>query len=146
MYWLEAGWGKLHNPAWVGSSAGKAISGFVQGALEKTAGLHPDVQGWYATFLENTVLAHPVLWSHLIAWGEFLVGVGLIAGCFVGIAAFFGLFMNLNFLLAGTVSMNPIMFTLSIGLILAWRIAGYYGADYFALPLLRKYLRPRPHT
>jgi thiosulfate dehydrogenase [quinone] large subunit len=142
-FWLQAGWEKLHNPAWVGDSAGGALTGFVNGALAKTAGAHPDVQGWYATFLQNTVLPHVVGWSHLVAWGEFLVGLALICGFLVGISAFFGIFMNLNFMLAGTVSVNPIMYTLGIGLILAWRVSGYYGLDYYTLPLLHRYIRPK---
>jgi thiosulfate dehydrogenase [quinone] large subunit len=133
--WLEAGWGKLYNEAWVGGEAGKALNGFVQGALGKTGGAHPDVQGWYGTFLETVVSPNAAGWAHAIAWGEFLVGVALILGALTGIAAFFGLFMNLNFLLAGTVSTNPILFVLSIGIILAWRVAGHYGADRFLLPL-----------
>lgn len=141
--WLLAGWGKIHNPMWIGSSEGQALTGFIQGALSKTGGAHPDVQGWYADFLSNIVLPHVVEWSSLVAYGEFLVGLGLITGTIVGISAFFGLFMNLNFLMAGTVSINPILFTLSIGLILAWRVAGYIGLDYFVLPLLHKYFRPK---
>jgi len=132
--WLVAGWGKVFNPAWTGGGAGTALSGFVNGALQKTAGLHPDVTSWYAAFLQNTVLPHAKVWSYAVAYGEVLVGVGLIVGCFVGIAAFFGLFMNLNYLLAGTVSTNPILFVLSIGLILAWKIAGYWGLDRYVLP------------
>jgi thiosulfate dehydrogenase [quinone] large subunit len=31
---------------------------------------------------------------------------------------------------------NPVLFTLAIGLILAWRVAGYYGIDRFLLPAL----------
>lgn len=134
--WFIAGWEKISNPAWVGNGAGGAISGFVNGALAKTAGSHPDVSSWYAFFLKNVVLSHPVVWSHLIAYGELLVGIGLILGIFTGIASFFGLFMNLNYLLAGTVSTNPILFTLSIGIILAWRVSGYLGLDRFLLPLL----------
>lgn len=134
--WLHAGWGKVTNEAWVGSDAGSAISGFVAKALEKTGGAHPDVQGWYATFLESAVSSNPELWSHIVAFGEVAVGVGLIIGAFTGIAAFFGLFMNLNFLLAGTLSINPILFTLSIGLILAWKVAGYIGVDRYLLPKL----------
>ncbi len=53
-----------------------------------------------------------------------------------GIAAFFGVFMNLNFMLAGAVSINPIIGTLAILIVLAWRIAGYYGLDSVLLPLL----------
>lgn len=71
-----------------------------------------------------------------MAYGELFVGIALIIGLFTGIAAFFWLFMNLNYLLAGTVSTNPILFTASIGLILAWRIGGYIGLDRYLLPLL----------
>ena len=141
--WLSAGWGKLHNPAWVGSDAGQALTGFINGALQKTSGVHPDVQGWYAWFLQHVVLQHVWAWSHFVAAGEFLVGAALILGFLTGIAAFFGAFMNLNFLMAGAVSTNPILFVLAIGLILAWRVAGYLGADYFVLPALHSYLRPK---
>ncbi len=134
--WLEAGWGKIHNPAWVGHTAGGAISGFVNGALAKTAGAHPDVQGWYGWFLSHVVLPHPAFWSHLVAYGELVVGVALILGLLTGIAAFFGFFMNLNYLLAGTVSVNPILLVLAMGIILAWRSAGFFGLDYWALPAL----------
>jgi len=134
--WLDAGWEKVQNAAWTGQNAGAALSGFIQGALHKTGGTHPDVQGWYANFLQNIVLTHVNIWSHLVAYGELLVGLTLIIGIFTGIAAYFGLFMNLNYLLAGTVSSNPILFTLSIGLILAWKIGGYFGADRYILPLL----------
>lgn len=134
--WLSAGWEKVLNPVWSGPEAGGALSGFIQGALGKTVGAHPDVASWYATFLQNVVLPNANLWSHLVAYGELLVGLGLILGCLTGIAAFFGLFMNLNYMLAGTVSVNPILFTLSIGLILAWKIAGYWGLDRYLLPWL----------
>ena len=131
--WLHAGYEKVINPAWVGSGAGTAIGGFVKGALTKTSGAHPDVSGWYASFLQNMVAPHLSTWSYMITYGELLVGIGLIIGAFTGIAAFFGLLMNLNYLLAGTVSTNPILFTLSIGIILAWRIVGYIGADRWLL-------------
>jgi thiosulfate dehydrogenase [quinone] large subunit len=65
-----------------------------------------------------------------------LVGLGLIVGALTGIAAFFGLFMNLNYLLAGTVSTNPILGILGLFLVLAWRVAGYYGVDRYLLPVL----------
>src|SRR5512143_1465074 len=73
--WLSAGLGKLGNPAWTGSKAGAAITGFVKGALAKTAGDHPDVQGWYAGFLQNVVLPNAPFWGYLITFGEILVGI-----------------------------------------------------------------------
>jgi thiosulfate dehydrogenase [quinone] large subunit len=102
--WLVAGWEKVYDPAWAGSNAGAVILGFIQGALRKTGGTHPHVQGWYADFLRNIVLTHSNTFSQLVAFGELFVGIALIIGLFTGIAAFFGLFMNLNYLLAGTVS------------------------------------------
>jgi len=134
--WFYAGWEKVHSSAWVGANAGSALTGFINGALTKTTGANPDVQGWYASFLQNVVLPHANLWSHMVTYGELLVGIALFLGIFTGIAASCGLFMNLNYLLAGTVSINPILFTLSIGLIMAWRVAGYIGVDGYLLPYL----------
>jgi thiosulfate dehydrogenase (quinone) large subunit len=64
------------------------------------------------------------------------VGVGLLLGALTGLAAFGGALMNMSFLLAGSASTNPVLFTLAIGLILAWKVAGYYGLDRFLLPML----------
>ena len=44
--------------------------------------------------------------------------------------------MNMSFLLAGSASVNPIMFTFAVGLMLAWKVAGYYGVDRWLLPML----------
>jgi thiosulfate dehydrogenase [quinone] large subunit len=140
--WLHAGYGKITNPAWTGSSAGTALSGFVNGALQKTGGAHPDVQGWYAWFLQHLVLPNVTTWSYVVAFGELLVGVALILGLFTGIAAFFGSFMNMNYLLAGTVSSNPILLIVAMFIVLAWRIAGWWGLDRWALPALGTPWRP----
>jgi thiosulfate dehydrogenase [quinone] large subunit len=148
--WFTAGWekltgtdititnfGKSGGSAWVfGRHDGAAILGFANGAVAKATGAHPAVQDWYASFLKTFVIPNPAFWAYLITFGELAVGLGLIVGCLTGIAAFFGLVMNFNYLLAGTVSTNPILGFLAILLILAWRIAGYYGVDRYLLPLL----------
>jgi thiosulfate dehydrogenase (quinone) large subunit len=134
--WFTAGLAKIQNPVWVGSKAGTAIAGFVNGALAKTAGDHPDVAGWYAWFLQNVVLPNAAVWSYMISIGELLVGIGLILGIFTGIAAFFGSFMNINYLLAGTVSTNPLLFVLATWLVLAWKTAGWIGLDHWLLNML----------
>lgn len=129
--WLYAGYEKLINPVWVGQKAGVAISGFVNGALSKTVGEHPDVSSWYAWFLSHAVLPHASVWSYAITYGEILVGLGLIFGAFTFLAAFFGFFMNLNYLFAGTVSVNPQLLILSLLIMLAHRVAGTIGLDYY---------------
>ncbi len=140
--WLMAGWEKVTNPVWFGNQAGATMQGFVQGALGKTGGLHPDVQLWYASFLQSMVVPHLNAWSNAIAVGELLVGLGLIVGLFTGVAAFFGFVMNMNFLLAGAVSVNPIWLLLAIGIMGARRVAGDLGLDRYARPFLaRKFSR-----
>ncbi len=148
--WFTAGWEKLTGTSinittfgqkagtpWVFSGHdGAAMTGFVSGALAKATGAHPAVQGWYGNFLQTFVQPNAGLWAYLITFGELAVGLGLLVGCLTGIAAFFGLVMNLNYLLAGTVSTNPILGAVALFLILAWRVAGYYGVDRYLLPLL----------
>ena len=133
--WFMAGWNKVTDDAWTGENAGAAVSGFIQGALEK-AESGADVSGWYASFLETIVLPNSTFFSYLVAYGEVLVGLGLIFGLLTGISAFFGSLMNVSFLFAGTLSTNPILFILSTWLVLAWKVAGWYGLDRWALPLL----------
>ncbi|HSQ31864.1 MAG TPA: hypothetical protein VLN49_18525 [Gemmatimonadaceae bacterium] len=44
--------------------------------------------------------------------------------------------MNVNYLFAGTVSTNPLLLVLELFLVLAWRIAGWYGVDHLLLARL----------
>ena len=134
--WLEAGREKLGNPAWTGAQAGAAVKGFLTGALTKASGAHPDVSSWYAYLIQHVGLPHATLISHLVVYSEIIIGLALIFGLFTGLAAFLGSFMNLNFLFAGTVSINPLLALLELFLILAWRVAGFYGLDQIVLPAL----------
>lgn len=134
--WIEAGYEKVISPLWVGAQAGKALTGFLIAAMQKSTGAHPDVSSWYTLFLHNFALPNVVLFSYLVSFGEVLVGIALILGVFTGIAAFFGGFMNMNYLFAGTVSINPLLFLIELFIILAWRVAGWYGVDRWLLPLL----------
>ncbi|MEI7025476.1 DoxX family membrane protein [Paenibacillus sp. y28] len=133
--WITAGWKKVTSPAWTGDNAGSALQSFVKGALAK-AESGKDVTGWYAGFLESFVLPNAKIFAYMVAFGELLVGLGLILGLLTGIAAFFGAIMNVSFLFAGTLSTNPLLFILATWLVLAWKNAGWYGLDRWALPLL----------
>lgn len=135
-HWLEAGWHKVGAPAWTGANAGAAVTGFLRAALERAQAPRPDVPGWYAWFIENVALPNAKVFAWLVAWGEVLIGIALILGALTGLAAFFGTLMNLAFLLAGTVSSNPMMFVIGTWLVLAWRNAGWFGLDRFLLPAL----------
>ncbi len=140
--WLTAGWDKVINPAWVGAQAGTGLTGFVNNALQQTTGAHPNVQVWYAWFLQTVVLPAAPVWSWIVAFGELFVGIALILGIFTGVAAFFGGFMNVNYLLAGSLSTNPFLFVFATWLVLAWKTAGWIGLDRWILPALGTPWRP----
>lgn len=92
---------------------------------------------WYRAYIQALLDGGHYTWfAKLVVAGEVLVGVALILGAFVGVAAFAGGLMNWNFMMAGTASTNPLLFLLSILLILAWKTAGWYGLDRVLLPLL----------
>ena len=134
---LDASWHKFNTPAWMNGS-GDGIVGFWKGALGTTPSGQPVVTyDWYRAFLQFLVDSHAQGWfSYVIVFGELAVGIGLILGAFVGLAATGGLLMNLAFLLAGTTSTNPVLAVLGILLILAWKNAGYIGLDRYLLPVL----------
>jgi thiosulfate dehydrogenase (quinone) large subunit len=134
---LTAGWHKFTSPAWMDGS-GVGIVGFWKGALGTTPSGAPVITfDWYRGFLQFLVDTNSAGWfSYVIVFGELAVGIGLVVGAFVGLAATGGLLMNMAFLLAGTTSTNPVLAILGVLLILAWKNAGYIGLDYFLLPLL----------
>ena len=135
--WLSSGLGKLSNPAWV--VTGEALKGFwTKAVLIPEAPARPAIAfDWYRTFLQALLDSGSHVWfAKLVVAGEILIGIALILGLFTALAAFFGGFMNWNFMMAGTASTNPVLLILSILLILAWKTAGHWGLDRFVLPLV----------
>ena len=134
--WLQAGLHKVSDAGWM--QTGDALKGFWAGALAIPDGGKSKIAfDWYRQFLQGLMDSGSYVWfAKLVAVGEVLVGVALIVGAFVGIVAFFGAFMNWNYIMAGTASTNPLLLVGAIALILAWKVAGYYGADYFLLRYL----------
>jgi thiosulfate dehydrogenase (quinone) large subunit len=140
--WVEAGWHKATGGGWL--DGGSALAGFWKNAAAVPQGGRPSISyEWYRDFINFLLNGHHESWfAVLITFGEIAVGVGLLVGALTGVAAFFGALMNMSFLLAGSASTNPVLFTMAIGLILAWRVAGYYGVDRYLLPALGAPWRP----
>lgn len=146
--WLEAGLDKLlaeGNP-WL--AGGAPLRGYWERAIVMPEQGRPPISfEWYRDFINLLLNNNAEGWfSYLIVFGELAVGLGLLLGLLTGIAAFFGALMNMSFLLAGSASTNPVLFTFAIGLILAWRVAGYYGLDRLVLPRLGTPWRARVTT
>jgi thiosulfate dehydrogenase [quinone] large subunit len=135
--WLTSGWGKLTGEGWL--DGGSALASYWERAVSiPEAPARPPISyDWYRDFLVFLLDGNHEAWfSYLVVFGEIAVGIGLIIGMLTGVAAFFGALLNMSFLLAGSASTNPVLFTAAIGLMLAWRVAGWYGVDRWLLPRL----------
>jgi thiosulfate dehydrogenase [quinone] large subunit len=134
--WITAGLHKLESPAWM--KTGAALKGFWMGAVAIPAtGSAPIHYAWYRTFLQLMIDSQAYAWfAKLIPVGELLVGVAMVLGIFMGFTAFMGGFMNWNFIMAGSASVNPMFLVLEILLVVAWKVSGYFGVDFFLLPWL----------
>src|SRR5689334_15491883 len=105
--WLEAGMHKFEDPKWM--SDGTALLGYWKGAVAVPAAPAKAAitYDWFRGFLQFLIDNGSSVWfAKLITFGELAIGVGLIVGAFVGVAAFFGALMNMNFMLAGSASTN----------------------------------------
>jgi thiosulfate dehydrogenase [quinone] large subunit len=116
---------------------GSAVAGFAAAAVKSSQSPHPDVAySWYVDFLK-WVRDHSYKWiGPVVSITELVVGVLLFIGLFVGIAAFVGAVLNFSYVFAGTAGVNPLFIIISLFLIMAWRVAGWYGLDRYVLPKL----------
>jgi thiosulfate dehydrogenase [quinone] large subunit len=136
--WVTAGEHKIRDDAWM--DGGTALQGYWTRVTTVPEGGTAAPAGKYAWFqdLLTYMLDHEwyTWFAKVVAVGEFLIGIGLIVGALVGIAAFFGTFMNFNFGLAGTASSNPVLFGLGVLIVIGWKVAGWWGLDRYLLPAL----------
>ena len=134
--WIQAGIHKVEDPAW--TQTGAALKGFWTNIVKiPEKGKPPITYDWYRSFITYLLDRNAYSWfGPLVAYGEGLVGVALVVGALTGFAAFTGAFMNMNFMLAGSASSNPVLFVLAVLLILSWKVAGYWGVDRWLLPLI----------
>lgn len=143
--WLDAGLHKVQDPKWM--DTGTAIQGFWTNAIKTPPDVAraPITYDWYRGFLQFLLENNAQVWfGKLIAVGEVAIGVALILGIFTGFAALAGAFMNMNFMLAGSASSNPVLFVLAVAILMAWKVAGIIGVDRFLLPALGTPWRSEP--
>lgn len=132
--WFVHGFPKLSDSKWVGADAGSGVLDFVNRALERSTGPHPEVLPITALFLGGFMqpLAHDL--APFFAYGEVLLGLLLMLGVFTGVTSFAIACLSFLFILAGEGGLNPINFLVSGLLVVAWRIAGWWGLDRWILP------------
>lgn len=142
--WARGGLEKIGEPGWTAAPVGKAVAGFLNGAIAKsTQGQYPEVPHWFHTLAQDVFLPNAEPLAYLVAFGELLVGIGLIVGGLTRIAGLFGVAMNLMFLWSGTSATNPPLLVLGLAVVLVGNDAGAYGLDRWLLPWLRLLWGPR---
>ncbi|RYL95783.1 DoxX family membrane protein [Sporolactobacillus sp. THM7-4] len=114
-------------------------SGFIKGAIaHPVTGPEGNVlYGPFNGFLQHVALPGSGFFSFMVAWGELLVGLGLLLGTLTTAAVFFGLMMNFVYMFAGTVSTNPLYVLIGSIILFAGFNAGKWGGDYWVIPWLR---------
>jgi thiosulfate dehydrogenase [quinone] large subunit len=138
--WLQSGWGKIQNPAWIDN--GSALQSFWSRAvvLEPKPVISFD---WYRDFIDMMLATGAYTWfAKVIVFGELTIGILLILGAFTGLAAFGGGLLNWSFVMAGTASTNALLFAMATWLVLAWKTASWIGLDRWLLQALGTPWRP----
>jgi thiosulfate dehydrogenase [quinone] large subunit len=143
LQWLKSGLGKITNPAWT-DGTGRGLLSFWNNALAPNAhGGSAITYDWYRGFLQLLVDSHAETWfARLIASGETAVGLGLLVGALVPMAALGGLTMNMSYMLAGSASVNPVL-ALAAGIVL---VAGDHASVIGLDGLVGWLLRNRPFS
>ncbi len=134
--WIEGGWHKIM----IGFDATGYLNNAIKNPVIDKATkelLYPN----FTAFLEYVALPSVKVINVMIAYGEFLVGLGLILGALTTVAVFFGLLMNFMFLFAGTISHNPWYVLIGVIILVTGTNAGKLGVDYYLLPLLQKAMK-----
>src|SRR3984957_9983217 len=147
--WFNAGyqkiWGSEKAAFWNGGGA--AVKGFATaGVVGSATGKGGASYGWWAAFLHNFVVPNASWIAKLITLSELAIGVLLILGLVTGAAATAGIVLNLVYMFTGSAGVNPAFAIVSLLLILAWRNAGYFGLDRFALPRMARLFHQGPRV
>jgi hypothetical protein len=109
--WIRAAAEKLIDPAWWN---GFDLTIFL-------ASQSPRTLGWYAPLADHVIAPNVVWFAAIVVVLQLAVGVSLLSGRAIGYALVIGMFMNLNFLAAGSV--NPSVFYLvSQGAVALWLV------------------------
>jgi thiosulfate dehydrogenase [quinone] large subunit len=139
--WLIAGWHKVvGDDRWIARDGpdGLALKAMWERATAAPRDATPAISyDWYSDFLGYMLRHQAYTWfAWVIALGETAIGIALIIGVLTGFAALTGVFLTFNFQLAGTATVNPLLFIVALLLVFGWKVAGWIGVDRWLLPAL----------
>jgi thiosulfate dehydrogenase [quinone] large subunit len=126
--WLRACAEKIADPGW---GNGSSVGVFLTQQLDQGQIVFP----FYQRLVVGAFLPHAAWLSWVILLGELLAGLAILSGCLTNAALLGGLFMNLNFLLAGRPDPNAFYIVIQMVLLLE-HTGSILGVD----ALLKRYL------
>ena len=109
--WLRACAEKVLDPGW---RDGASLAAFLSHHLSAGEVAFP----WYETLIAQVFLPHAAPLALLILLGQLLAGVAIAVGGLTNAALLGGLFMNLNFLLAGAANPSAFYIVIQVALLL----------------------------
>ena len=109
--WIRAGLEKLIEPAWLD---GSALVEFLRYQLAGNLVVFP----FYRSWIESIFLPGALALSWVIIAGQLLVGLAVLSGTLTNFALLWGLFMNIQFILAGQVTPSAFYVVIQIILLL----------------------------
>jgi thiosulfate dehydrogenase [quinone] large subunit len=121
MRWLRASAEKIIDPGWYD---GTALTAFLE---EELAGGHV-VFPFYRAVITDVFLPNASTLGAIVMIGELLAGVAILIGMFTHAALLGGIFMNLNFILAGAPDPSAFYFLIQVALFVGG-IGAIAGAD-----------------
>ena len=134
-HWFESGREKVSSAGWMEGGA-SLRDAWAQALAVPGAGGVPS-GGWYRQALRFMLDHHWYGWmATAAAIGEVLVGLALLLGLLTGVAVVLGTLLSASFFVAGPAGLDPVVLLVALGLLVAWKVAGYIGLDAFVLPRL----------
>lgn len=131
--WLIDGWTKLKSPTWMSGAELREV--WIRST--ETGSVAGSTHGWYRAVLQFLLDRGSEEWlGKTIAVSETLLGIALILGILTAVSAVAGSLVGVNAAVVGAGLANPLTVGLAFMLVLAWKVAGWYGFDRWLLPLL----------
>ena len=110
--WIRASLEKATNPGWFD---GTNLSGFLKEHLNSGAVVFP----FYRHLLTDVFLPGAAVMGWIVMIGQMLVGLAILFGVLTNFALLWGIFMNLNFIMAGEISPSAFYVVIQVVLLVA---------------------------
>ena len=121
--WMQAGWAKIwgaENSAFLHHN-GAGVAGFAtHGSSAYT---------WWHSILTGAVVPNSGAIGIIVAFGELIIGVALVAGFFTRIAALASLGLLFTYVMSGTASVCAFYALFAIVILMTWQTSSWIGVD-----------------